>query len=292
MGGFGVNNMGSRPGSGEVVGPRLSSSVSRRPSGNSNTSACGRISAGDEASSTASSSTTSSSSRRTFTSTSSQHPLPARPDWAVGLKPQPTLHATHPRHHDHSMNSRTMSPARNNSQRGHQIHLSRFSPQISLPCRLSPLRLRSVYRLLQVSGRTIINSIHSHAGNNTSHGCAPANHSNTQSNAIGTPCYTRLEDTDGGFERPPPKGNVELFNPKGVWKPGGAQSRSPPGGSQDKDNIEKLRARLLPMLFWLTKWRWYRWMMMMLVQRAESFPCCSCNVGFSDTTPCLSIVLH
>jgi hypothetical protein len=52
MGGFGVNNVGSRPG-GEVVGPRLSSSVSRRPSGNSNTSACGRISAGDEASSTA-----------------------------------------------------------------------------------------------------------------------------------------------------------------------------------------------------------------------------------------------
>lgn len=52
MGGFGVNNVGNRPGGGEVVGPRLSSSV-RRPSGNSNASACGRISAGDEASSTA-----------------------------------------------------------------------------------------------------------------------------------------------------------------------------------------------------------------------------------------------
>lgn len=51
----------------------------------------------------------------------------------------------------------------------------------------------------------------------------------------------RLEDMDGGFERPPPKGNVELFNPKSVWKPGGPQSRSPPEGSQDKDKIEKLR---------------------------------------------------
>jgi hypothetical protein len=37
-------------------------------------------------------SSTSSSSR----TTSSQHPLPARPDWAVGLKPNPTLHPTRP----------------------------------------------------------------------------------------------------------------------------------------------------------------------------------------------------
>lgn len=37
-------------------------------------------------------SSTSSSSR----TTSSQHPLPPRPDWAVGLKPNPTLHQTRP----------------------------------------------------------------------------------------------------------------------------------------------------------------------------------------------------
>ncbi len=37
-------------------------------------------------------SSTSSSSR----TTSSQHPLPPRPDWAVGLKPNPTLHPTRP----------------------------------------------------------------------------------------------------------------------------------------------------------------------------------------------------
>ncbi|KAG1746590.1 uncharacterized protein EDB91DRAFT_1219589 [Suillus paluster] len=261
MGGFGVNNMsGSRPSGGEVVGPRLSSSV-RRPSGNSNASAGGRTLAGDEASSTAvsyftrlcsfvidsfpllqSSSTTSSSSRRTFTSTSSQHPLPARPDWAVGLKPQPTLHATHPRHHDHSINSRTMSPARNNSQRGHQnppasLHPTDFPP-------LSTMSPAAEKRIPAVAG-VWTNSSSTRSilmpGNNISHGNPPANHSNTQSGVIGTLCNTRLEDTDGGFERPPPKGNVELFNPKGVWKPGGPQSRSPPGGSQDKDKMEKLR---------------------------------------------------
>lgn len=52
MGGFGINNVGNRPSGGEVVGPRLSSSV-RRPSGNSNSSGSGRTLACDEASSTA-----------------------------------------------------------------------------------------------------------------------------------------------------------------------------------------------------------------------------------------------
>ncbi|KAI0299309.1 hypothetical protein BC826DRAFT_996547, partial [Russula brevipes] len=66
-------------------GPRLNSSM-RRTSGTSN----GSRTPGDEASSVASS--TSSSSR----TTSSQHPLPPRPDWAVGLKPNPTLHPTRP----------------------------------------------------------------------------------------------------------------------------------------------------------------------------------------------------
>ncbi|KAJ7108855.1 hypothetical protein C8R43DRAFT_936801 [Mycena crocata] len=105
----------------EAVGPRLSGSVGmgmgmrRGSSGNRTTSGSGS-STGDDVSSVASSSTTSSSSRRTYTSTTSSqqhHPLPARPDWAVGLRPNPTLHA--PRHHDqgqiHSLtNSRTMSP--------------------------------------------------------------------------------------------------------------------------------------------------------------------------------------
>ncbi|KAI0306055.1 hypothetical protein B0F90DRAFT_1695669 [Multifurca ochricompacta] len=77
------------------VGPRFNSTM-RRTSGTSN----GSRTPGDEASSVTSS--TSSSSR----TTSSQHPLPPRPDWAVGLKPNPTLHPTRP-------------PARNGGPRNH-----------------------------------------------------------------------------------------------------------------------------------------------------------------------------
>ncbi|KAF7308273.1 ATP-dependent DNA helicase PIF1 [Mycena chlorophos] len=96
-----------------AVGPRLSGNMSpghgggmpmrRGSSGNRTTSGSGS-SAGDDVSSVASSSTTSSSSRRTYTSTASStqhHPLPARPDWAVGLRPNPTLHAPR-RDHDTS----------------------------------------------------------------------------------------------------------------------------------------------------------------------------------------------
>ncbi|KAJ7210513.1 hypothetical protein GGX14DRAFT_625869 [Mycena pura] len=98
----------------DAVGPRLSGAVGmgmRRGSlGNRTTSGSGS-SAGDDVASVASSST-SSSSRRTYTSTTSStqhHPLPPRPDWAVGLRPNPTLHT--PRHRDDShTNSRTISP--------------------------------------------------------------------------------------------------------------------------------------------------------------------------------------
>jgi len=86
---FGVSGVtgGSSPieNNTNIVGPRLNNSM-RRTSGTSN----GSRTPGDEASSVASS--TSSSSR----TTSSQHPLPPRPDWAVGLKPNPTLHPTRP----------------------------------------------------------------------------------------------------------------------------------------------------------------------------------------------------
>ncbi|KAL1743262.1 hypothetical protein HDZ31DRAFT_65211 [Schizophyllum fasciatum] len=80
---------------GDAYGPRLSGAM-RRQSSHSSHSSLGQSRSSDEVSSVASSST-SSSSRRTYTSTASSqppHPLPARPDWAVGLKPEPTLHAT------------------------------------------------------------------------------------------------------------------------------------------------------------------------------------------------------
>ena len=130
----------------DVVGPRLT--PSRRTSGNSS---AGSRTPGDEASSTAvsslsapsgsfltvllqSSSTTSSSSRHTYTSTSttSKHPLPARPDWAVGLKAQPTLS---PRgHHDQHQNSR--NPSNRNGPQQNVQHL----PPVSLqPADFPPL---------------------------------------------------------------------------------------------------------------------------------------------------------
>jgi hypothetical protein len=48
----------------------------------------------------------------------------------------------------------------------------------------------------------------------------------------------RLEEPERGFERPPPKGNVELFNPKGSRRSNSSNSRhnSMP---QDKPQNEK-----------------------------------------------------
>ncbi|KAF5366459.1 hypothetical protein D9758_009809 [Tetrapyrgos nigripes] len=112
MGGVLMNGGNSTMnGGGEIIGPRLSSSMRRQSNTSTGSSGNYRPSPNDDVASTASSST-SSSSRWTYTSTASsqQHPLPARPDWAVGLKPDPTLHATN-RRHDHShTNSQNMSP--------------------------------------------------------------------------------------------------------------------------------------------------------------------------------------
>ncbi|KAI0684290.1 hypothetical protein BC835DRAFT_1390364 [Cytidiella melzeri] len=207
-------------GGSENVGPRLSS---RRTSTGSQSN--GNRTPGDETSSVTSSSTTSSSSQRTFTSTSSKHhPLPARPDWAVGLKAQPTLSST--RHHDHSNpNSRTMSPARFSGnlpmlgpQRNAQHHPSQpppqstdFPPLSSAPEKKTPViggawtnpsNMKSVLRpgpSGNTSGPAANNVLvhYPHSGPNTS----------TQN---------RFEDQEHAFERPPPKSNAELYNPKGA----------------------------------------------------------------------------
>lgn len=141
------------------------------------------------------------------------------------------------------MNSRNMSPARNNAQRGNQnppvsLHSTDFPPLSSI----SPAAEKRLPAVAGVWTNSSSNRSILTPGNGTSHGSLFTHHSNTQSNVTGTPSNTRLEDTDDGvFERPPPKGTVELFNPKGAWKPGGAQCRSPPGSSPDRDRMEKLR---------------------------------------------------
>ncbi|KAF9218958.1 hypothetical protein BS17DRAFT_798371 [Gyrodon lividus] len=230
MGGFGMHNGGGRScGGGEVVGPRLSSAV-RRPPGNSNASAGSRTLAGDEASSSASSST-SSSSRRTYTSTtSSKHPLPARPDWAVGLKPQPTLHSTH-RHHDHSANSHNISPPRSNGQRGQQasppLQSTDFPPLISVnPVAEKRMPVAGVWNNSS-STRSIL---------------IPGNNTNNPHTAGGLTTSNMPEESEGIPERLPVKGGIELFSPKGVWRPGGgAHNRSP--AAQDKVDKDKERLR-------------------------------------------------
>ncbi|PPQ63803.1 hypothetical protein CVT24_009798, partial [Panaeolus cyanescens] len=107
-GGYGYNMGG---GSDTNLGPRFTASH-RRPSGNSSSGNSRTSSNFDDGSSIASTSTSSSStSTNTLVSTaSSQHPLPQRPDWAVGLKAQPSLAGN--RHMSGSMSS---SPMRSNS---------------------------------------------------------------------------------------------------------------------------------------------------------------------------------
>jgi hypothetical protein len=239
MGGFGVGNP-SNMGGGEAVGPRLSSAMRRT----SQTSSVGssstgyRTPAGDEASSTASSSTTSSSSRRTYTSTtSSQHPLPPRPDWAVGLKPQPTLHPTHPRHHDNAMSSSRSSPGRH----GNQSHSpsQQITPVVLQSTDFPPLTTLSS----PPEKRTpVLGGAWTNASSTRSILMPSPGHANSQSGALSQNSNAsnngRLEEPERGFERPPPKGNAELFNPKSSRRSNSSNSRhnSVP---QDKSEKEK-----------------------------------------------------
>jgi hypothetical protein len=54
-------------------------------------------------------------------------------------------------------------------------------------------------------------------------------HVNSQSSVLSPNSHTssngRLEEPERGFERPPPKGNVELFNPKGSRRSNSSNSR-------------------------------------------------------------------
>ncbi|KAJ3804269.1 SUZ domain-containing protein [Lentinula lateritia] len=223
MGGTMVTMAGPNSnGSGETTGPRLHSM--RRQSNTSNGSSSGayRSSNSDEASSIASSST-SSSSRRTYTSTaSSQHPLPPRPDWAVGLKPDPTLHSTNSnRHHDNSSRDSPVSPPRvpngtgpsNNSHRRPQ----QTQPLISLQSQdFPPLTAMTTPGKRPTAGGVWTNPSRSvmttPAVGPTSSGNALVHHPNTPNIA-----YVNSEANgfraEDGFQRPPPRA-AELYNPK------------------------------------------------------------------------------
>lgn len=226
MGGvtFGANASGSP----EAVGPRLSSM--RRLSNNSN----GNGRNWDESSSTASSST-SSSSRQTFTSTTSstsQHPLPPRPDWAVGLKPDNTLHPRH--HHDHHGAIRPngtmpqqMSPRNPSKQRQPPVlHPTDFPPLSATDGTQKRAPLVAGAWTNQSPARSILSP--PHQGNPLVYHPGPmvngmAGNMANPGGSIQMPpqmmnMSSRLDDHDRGFERPPPKGAPELYNPKATAK--------------------------------------------------------------------------
>ncbi|KAI0091650.1 hypothetical protein BDY19DRAFT_931629 [Irpex rosettiformis] len=224
------------PGGNDIVGPRLNS---RRTSSSSQGN--GNRTPGDETSSVTSSSTTSSSSQRTFTSTSSKHhPLPARPDWAVGLKAQPTLSST--RHHDHSnANSRNMSPARfggNLPLLGNQRNSQHMPPQPPpQPTDFPPLSSAPEKKTPVIGGAwTNTSSIKSvlrpgpsgsTSGQERSNALVHYPTSGPQQHP--NPNMLRLQDDqEFTFERPPPKSNAELYNPKGGRR---MPVNSPPGGN-------------------------------------------------------------
>ncbi|KAL5512958.1 hypothetical protein ACEPAH_3356 [Sanghuangporus vaninii] len=223
-------------GAGDSVGPRLSSM--RRTSGASSNSS-GYRTPGDETASVASSSTSSSSSRRTYNNSAPPvHPLPPRPDWAAGIKAQPTLHPPVRHRHDSNNNSRTMSPA-HPPQPLQNNHLP--SPQQRPPIHLQPTDFPplssatsgkrpapgSAWSSMSPATRAVLspNPGHLNQSQGNSYGSALFNHPHANS----------LEDDDRGFERPPPKRNAELYNPKG-----GAKRTSQTPSPQQSSTHEKV----------------------------------------------------
>lgn len=259
---------------GEAMGPRMT--TARRTNGGNNVSGgfAGNRTPGDETASTAvsfdllewtsaqnlfsqSSSTSSSSSRQTFTSTSSKHPLPARPDWAVGLKPQPTLH------HSSSHHS---SPRSHHGHLPSQAHIHHQRPPINTslqsndfpPLTVSPPNAEkrptlggvwagssttrsilgpSLGRLNNGPGVNIMN------GHGNANGLLPPGQQEHQQQQQST----RLDEHDSAFERPGPKAGGELFNPNATPTTGGRVGAKSPTrkvqGSQENKDKEKASAR-------------------------------------------------
>ncbi|EIW58218.1 uncharacterized protein TRAVEDRAFT_123861 [Trametes versicolor FP-101664 SS1] len=198
-------------GGNDAYGPRLSSNVRRASGTSSSGGSAGARTPADETASTASSSTTSSSSRRTFTSTStsSKHPLPARPDWAVGLKPQ------HPRHHD-------SSPARMGSTHLPQPHQSQpvLQPNDFPPLSSGPSNRQPVVGGAWTNASTSRVMMPGPQGT-VPQGTALVHYPASQQSSPQIPASSgRFDEQDLSFERPLSK-NADLFNPKGGLRSAG-----------------------------------------------------------------------
>lgn len=177
----------------------------------------------------------------------SMHPLPARPDWAAGIKAQPTLHPPRSRH-DSSNNSRNMSPTRTPSGAQVQNQPQQSTPQQLTPIFLQPTDFPPLTSISATDKRPAVGgawtnpkltarSILAPNAGNANQGNALFNHGAGVAHG-GLTNPSRLEEDERGFERPPPKTNTELFNPKGGAKRGAVQT-SPPSVPSPTQNFSR-----------------------------------------------------
>ncbi|KZT69263.1 hypothetical protein DAEQUDRAFT_765580 [Daedalea quercina L-15889] len=105
-----------------------------------------------------------------------------------------------------------MSPARLGGQNQHPqpiLQANDFPPLSSAPERRAPAVAGAWTNAS--STRSIIMA--GAQGSTTPQGNALVHYPNAQQPSATTP---RMDDHESGFDRPPPKGNAELFNPKGT----------------------------------------------------------------------------
>lgn len=188
----------------ETVGPRLSNA--RRQSNLSSSSMNARSTSGDDVSSVASSASSSSRKAPTAVNAGSQHPLPARPDWAINLKP-------HNNSRSSSIMSSPISPPR--SMSGGSGVQGSYPPRQHPSHSLSnpPLSLQSTDFPPLTSTSTSERRPTGAWGNPPSKPIFGQGSSVVMSpmSTMSTGLNNRLDEA--GYERPPPK-SVELYNPK------------------------------------------------------------------------------
>ena len=149
-----------------------------------------------------------SSTRKTLMSTPPKHPLPPRPDWAAGIKAQPTLHTTARHRHD-SNNSKTASPAKphqNLHQHQNHPHSAPHHQQRPQPVSLHSSDFPPLSGVAG-PGRPITGGVWGGAvvDANTRQPSAPGRLQGGGGNALyNHGSANRLEDEEQSFQRPPP----------------------------------------------------------------------------------------
>lgn len=202
-------------------------------------------------------SSSSSSSRRTPGSTPS-HPLPPRPDWAVGLLPpgggQGNRSQSDPQQAQSTQHTHLTQQQSPPSDSGDFPPLSSFS---------SPPSDRPTFGQPGHNVWSGVSSISTSPGPNLNPATfsqeptqGPSNgfqhpphltHSSSFSSSGSSNSRARLDEQERRFERPRPRGNVELFNPKAKkMTPQSSHSHSQERGSDSGSNRQRSTAQPLP----------------------------------------------